>query len=108
MLAQGGQVSRSPLTSAASYSIAEPVMLPGYSSNIVEEDLLIVSSGIIGATALWGSGVTAVDYSIEDAGMAGGGSGAPVLNMDGHLVGINSHVDSEGPFAYAEYSHIGP
>ena len=65
----------------------------GYSSNLVEDDVLLVTTGVVGGTSLWGSGVSAIEYIIVDANAASGSSGGPVIDADGEAVGFISFGD---------------
>ena len=98
---KSGRVSSAPLQVAASYSLGQEVLVAGYSLNLVEDDVLLVTSGLLGGIATWGSGVSAVEYIVLDLGISPGGSGAPVVNKDGEAVGFIALVGIDDPFAYA-------
>ena len=99
-----GEVRSTPLALAASYSIGDRVILPGYSEVFRQPRRGKPSDNLFRdyrGNSTRSNGVSAVEYLIMDASIATGGSGAPVLNMGGGLVGIVSFVDPEDVFAYA-------
>ena len=97
-----GRLSSVPLQIADSYSHGESVLTLGYSSNFIEEDVLMAVTGIVGATSQWGSGVTAVEYIVLDLGVAAGGSGGPVITEEGQVIGLIIYGPGEDdPFSYA-------
>ena len=98
MVPESAIVSSVPLTIASGYSIGEPVLVMGYSSNAIEDDVLLVTTGIVGGTSLWGSGVSAVEYIVVDADVSSGSSGGPVIDGDGSVIGFISLIDDT--FAY--------
>ena len=98
---KNGRVSSTPLRTAKGYSLGQEVVVVGYSSNLVEDDVLLTTSGLLGGVATWGSGVSAVEYIVLDLGISPGGSGGPVVNKDGDAIGFISVVGVNDPFVYA-------
>ena len=97
-----GRLTSVPLQIAESYFHGESVVTLGYSSNFIEEDVLMAVTGIVGATSQWGSGVTAVEYIVLDLGVAPGGSGGPVVTEEGQVIGLIIYGPGENdPFSYA-------
>ena len=101
LVPKGGRVSSTPLTFARDYSLGQSVMAMGYSSNLIEDDVLLASSGVISGTAGWGSGASTVRYIVMDVGIARGASGGPVLNNEGEVIGFLRYVGLDDPFGYA-------
>ncbi len=97
----GGQVQSKPVVIARSISLGETIYLLGYARNIVEEDILIASEGVVGAVARWGTRTTGVDYIIGTAVTSAGGSGGPMLNANGEVVGYLELTSNDDPFIYA-------
>lgn len=98
---KNGRISSRPLQIAQDYSLGQEVLVVGYSSNLVEDDVLLTTAGLLGGVTTWGSGVSAVEYIVLDLGITSGGSGGPVVNKAGEVVGFVSFVGVDDPFAYA-------
>ena len=101
LVPKSGRVSSTPLRIAQDYALGQEVLVVGYSSNLVEDDILLATSGLLGGVASWGSGVSAVEYIVLDLGIEPGGSGSPVVNKEGEVVGFVSLTGIDDPFAYA-------
>ena len=76
-------------------------MLMGYSENAIAEGVLIVTAGVIGGRAVWGSSTTGIPYFIMDTEGSYGASGGPVLNSNGEVVGVIDGGGNTDPFSYA-------
>ncbi len=105
--ANGRRIKSTPMPIAQTSRQGEPVSIIGFPLNLIAEDILIVTYGVLGASALWGTGVTSAAYHVVDAFISDGSSGSPVVNGRGELIGVVTHgwwIDEEGEidgFAYA-------
>ena len=70
----------------------EFVAVAGYPENLIAVDEVVVTFGIVVGSFQWGSGVTAPVYHVLTALAALGSSGSPVVNLDGQVVGMVTHV----------------
>ena len=101
LLTPRGRVQSVPVRIASEYAQGEPVMVMGYSENAIAEGVLIVTSGVIGGRAVWGSSTTGIPYFIMNAEISYGASGGPVFNVDGEVVGFLDGGGNTEPFSYA-------
>ena len=105
--ANGRRVKSTPMPIAQTSRQGEPVVIIAFPANNVAEDLLIVTHGVLGASAQWGTGVTSAPYHVVNAFSSGGSSGGPLVNGRGELIGMVTHgwwIDEEGligGFTYA-------
>ena len=93
--AGGGSVSSKPVIIADSVTQGEQVVVPGYSANIIEENALLVTTGVLSRTAVWSTGPLGYRYHILDVFGGPGVSGAPVFNADGEVIGISQFGASD-------------
>ncbi len=97
--ANGRRIKSTPMPIAQTSRQGEPVSIIGFPVNIIADDILIVTYGVLGASALWGTGVTSPAYHVVDAFISDGSSGSPVVNGRGELIGVVTHgwwIDEEG------------
>ena len=93
--AGGLSVSSKPVVIADSVTQGEEVVVPGYSANIIEENALLVTTGVLSRTAVWSTGPLGYRYHILDVFGGPGVSGAPVFNADGEVIGISQFGASD-------------
>ena len=80
-----------PMASEPEVATGDLVAVVGYPQNTIEGDVLLVTFGIVAGAARWGEGVTAPLYHVLDAFSGLGGSGSPVVNLAGKVVGMVTH-----------------
>ena len=101
LVPSSGRVQSKPISVASSSRQGEPVALMGYAGNLVSEDILIVTQGLLAATTKWGTGASAIDYHVLDVLSNIGGSGSPVLNQHGEVIGFLDFSGINDDFRYA-------
>ncbi len=89
--ANGRRVESTPMPIAQTSRQGEPVAIIGFPANLIAEEILIVTHGVLGASLQWGIGVTAAPYHVVDAFISAGSSGSPVVNGRGELIGVVTH-----------------
>ena len=96
------RVRSKPVQIARSVTQGETILTMGFSSNLVEENLLLVTQGTVAAVGLWGSRSTGIEYIVTEIESGPGGSGGPVINLEGEVIGfIDFGGGDEDNFTYA-------
>ena len=95
------QITSKPLPIANSTSLGELVIILGYAENLIVEEALIVTQGVVGAMVGFGGPQTSIDYLMSDTATYYGGSGGPWLNRRGEVVAFTELGGGEdGPYSY--------
>ena len=73
----------------------------GYAENLIVEEALIATQGVVGAMVGFGGPHTSIDYLISDTATYYGGSGGPWLNRHGEVVAFTELGRGEDdPYIY--------
>ena len=101
LVPQDVRVQSVPVRVAQSHELGESVLALGYPYNVIEDDIQTATQGVIGAGAVWGSQTAGVRYIITDLVSDIGGSGGPLFNRNGEVVGFVDFQGTEDSFLYA-------